>query len=57
MERHRVKSEGRLSRYQVNQSTDLSVKDWERPVETGETRWKRVSNLLEIKEEEQMNGI
>ena len=56
MKRYRVKAEGKLGLDQVNLNTELRVREGERLVETGETRWKRASNLLEVKEGEQRIG-
>ena len=50
--RHRVKSAGKLDLGPGNLKMKLRVMEGERLVETGETRWKRASNLLEDKKSE-----
>ena len=54
--RYRVKSEGKLGLGLGNLKMELRVMEGERLVETGETRWKRASNLLEDKKAEQRIG-
>ena len=53
---HGVKSEGKLGLGLGNLKMKLRVREGERLVETGETRWKRASNLPEDKKAEQWVG-
>ena len=51
-----MESEGKLGLGLGNLKMKLRVMEGERLVETGETRWKRASNLLEDKKAEQRIG-
>ena len=51
-----MKSAGELGLGLGNLKMKLRVREGERLVETGETRWKRASNLMEDKKAEQRAG-